>query len=169
MIKARKEDKARYIRAIKWGHKHGLTFNGFYYDEELAGPDGMSYEILIPSGTKNKDADQAIRQMWDEQDVVRFTCVVIPREWIEEAISHAVPDYYVMDKLLAIADGSARESHLVWPDRSSLHVDPTTANMLATVYKAASVRSKITIKTRVNTSQQDFLQVVDLAWACIKN
>lgn len=176
MIKARKEDKARYIRAIKWGHKHGHTFNGFYYDEELAGPGGMSYEILIPSGTKNQDIENAIRQMWDEQDVVGFTCVYIPREWIEEAISHAVPSPHgVMDHIITLREHDAGMSTLsqppsrtlVWPDRTSTHIDPSTTKLLATVYEKCSHENRIKMRVKVNASHQDFLQVVDICWSLV--
>lgn len=79
------DSKEWAVRAITWCRKHGLAFAGLPYDAELAGPDGVSLALLVPPGTDRPIIEQALREAYREQDIVRHQVVVCPVSWFQAA------------------------------------------------------------------------------------
>lgn len=165
---ATQEDKARVMRAISWGHQHGLSLNGLYYDEELAGPDGATHWIFTTEGTPNEQIEGAIRQLDTDHDSVGFTVMRIPQAWIDEMLEAQVSDRDIFAKLRGIVEGTITDLTLTWPNKESLHVDPTTASMLVKVHDACDEATRGNIRKAANMSPSKFMGVVDVAWKCVK-
>lgn len=164
---ANEQDKPEVIRAIAWGHKHGLRLNGLYYDEELATADGASFWIFTTSETPNEQVEEAIREMYDNHDVVDFSVIRIPQAWIDEALQPIQPVGDIIDKVRSIVNGESHDHTLTWPDKQSLHIDPTTANLLIKVFDASDERTQRNIRKASNMSLNKFTQVIDIAWKCV--
>jgi hypothetical protein len=162
-----KADKDHIVRAIAWGHKHGLTFNGLYYDEELCGRGGATYWIFATQTTENEVIEQAIQQMAEECDAVNFTIMRIPQAWIEEALDAQTPDPDVFSKLRAMVDGTTQDRTLIWPDKRAIHIDPTTSNMLVKAYDACEEPTQLKMRKAANLSADNFQRVVDISWKCV--
>lgn len=164
---ANEQDKPKVILAITWGHKHGLTLNGLYYDEELAGHDGATHWIFATEKTPNEQVEGAIRELDSNHDSVGFTVIRIPQAWIDEVLTAQVFDGDIMDKVRAIVEGRSPDNTLTWPNKQCLHIDPTTANLLVKVFDAADQKTQVNICKAANVSPAKFMRVVDIAWKCV--
>lgn len=48
-----------------------------------------------------------------------------------------------------------------------LLVDPTTAQLLLSVYRAANATTQSLIRTRIQEDRAEFARVVEIAWKCV--
>jgi hypothetical protein len=51
----------------------GMRVNGFMYDEELAGPDGMHFHVWVPPETTMAQLQETLRLLQKERDVVSMS------------------------------------------------------------------------------------------------
>ncbi len=80
-MKAKNEDKDRILRAIGWCQRFGQALNGFYYDDPLAGADGIHLVIIVPEGTDAEACNEALEQGYHQRDVVSHSVVECPADW----------------------------------------------------------------------------------------
>lgn len=77
-------DRHKVEYAVGYNRRWGQSYAGLYYDEELAGPDGMSVMLFITDDTTTEQIQQAERAARDKGDVVRIQCLKCPAEWLAE-------------------------------------------------------------------------------------
>ncbi|MDA5564334.1 hypothetical protein PJK54_11735 [Cobetia sp. MMG027] len=77
-------DRHKVESAVGYNRRWGQSHAGLYYDEELAGPDGMSVMLFITDDTTTEQIQQAERAARDAGDVVRIQCLKCPAEWLTE-------------------------------------------------------------------------------------
>lgn len=80
--KATEGDRGWVERAVAWRKKWHETLNGLYYDDPLAGPDGIELIILADKDTPVADVTAAIEQGRVRHDVVDHRVVICPKEWL---------------------------------------------------------------------------------------
>lgn len=81
-------DEARVRSAVAWNRRWGESFAGLYYDDELAGPDGTSIQLLVTEDTPDEQIQQAEQEAQDSQDVVALLALVVPAEWLTDNKEH---------------------------------------------------------------------------------
>lgn len=78
------DTKSSLERTFKWNKRWAQSFNGFPYEEELAGSDGMSFAIYVPEGVDLEEVNKAIDVMKSERDVVGYGVFSLPMSFFEE-------------------------------------------------------------------------------------
>jgi len=164
-VTATADEKETAKSDIEWARQRGLSFNGLYYAEELAGPHGANYYLFVPEGTDKEVIDKAADECWAALDVVTLTAVIIPGTWIDEIYAKATPDDDIMAKVMSM--GVTSDNLLTWPGGQSLRLDATTRNMLKQVFAAVNEDTQAKIRKAANISPEKFLSVVDVAWKCV--
>lgn len=165
-VTAAADEKETAQSDIEWARQHGLSFNGLYYAEELAGPHGANCHLFVPKGTDKEVIDKAADECWAALDVGALTAVIIPAAWIDELYAKATPDDDIMAKVMSM--GVTTDNLLTWPGGHSLRLDPTTGNMLKKVFSAVNEDTQAKIRKVANSSPEKFMQVIDVAWGCAK-
>ena len=80
-----RDEKERIIRAIRWCREHHMALAGLPFDDPLVGEKGIHLEIIAPEGSERPILEQALREGYDERDVVSHSVVIVPAAWFEEA------------------------------------------------------------------------------------
>lgn len=76
-------DEQRVRNAVAWNHRWGQRLGGLYFDEELAGPNGMNVQLLVTADTPDLIIEAGRQQAIEEGDVVNITALECPPEWLE--------------------------------------------------------------------------------------
>ena len=98
---ARESDKSRILRTIGWCKRNHLTLAGLPYEDNLAGSDGISIEIITPPGMSREMLEQAVREGYSERDVVRHRILECPVGWFMEADGKAFDHEVFHDYVVA--------------------------------------------------------------------
>lgn len=164
-VTATADEKETAQSDIEWARQRGLSFNGLYYSEELAGSHGANCYLFVPEGTDKEVIDKAADECWAALDVVTLTVVIIPKAWVDELYANATPDDDIIDKVMSM--GGTTDNLLTWPGGESLRLDPTTCNMLKQVFASVSEDTQDKIRKAANRSPEKFMKVIDIAWKCV--
>lgn len=82
---AQNADKSRILRAIGWCRRNHLSLAGLPFDENLSGSEGIDLEIIAPPGMSREMLGDAIKEGYDERDVIRHRILECPLDWFMEA------------------------------------------------------------------------------------
>lgn len=82
-IKADDSDRLRVESDIRWNRRWHQSFGGLYYNEELAGPDGVSVRLYTTTDTPAEQIDRAVKEARYTCDVVSIHCMQCPAEWLQ--------------------------------------------------------------------------------------
>lgn len=89
------------LRTIGWCKRNHLTLAGLPYEDNLAGSDGISIEIITPPGMSREMLEQAVREGYSERDVVRHRILECPVGWFMEADGKAFDHEVFHDYVVA--------------------------------------------------------------------
>lgn len=160
-------DQEEHVRqSVAWNRKWGQSLGGLYFNEELAGPDGMSVQLFITKDTPDEVLLSAEHSARDEGDVVSIHALVVPEEWLEEGGKGETQPLASLDALQRIVDDSTAGS-LRWGDGETLVVDTFTASMLVKVHESLRPDLQEKVEGLIAKSQAHFLKVVDTAWSTV--
>lgn len=158
------EDNVR--RAVEWNRRHGQQYAGLYYDEGLAGPEGMDVQLFVTEDTTDDEIREAERAARQTQDVVGIMALVVPKEWLMPSDTRTTvsADIHTLRQIVeTLTAGTLR-----WDDGETQLVDVTTASLLLQVDEALHEPTKSKVREKIGKSRAHFLHVVDLAWECVK-
>lgn len=83
-------DQEQHVRqSVDWNRKWDQSLGGLYYNEELAGPDGMSVQLFATEDTPDLILQAAEQQAYEEGDVVSIHALIVPAEWLYAGESKA--------------------------------------------------------------------------------
>jgi len=71
-------------RTFEWASRWGQEANGFPFDEELSGPDGMHFTIFVPEGVEREKVAEAVSILRSDRDATGFTVYSLPKSFFEE-------------------------------------------------------------------------------------
>lgn len=78
------EDESYVRRCADWCRRWQDSLNGFYYDDPLAGPDGIHLRLLVPESRNLKTHIQAaLREAKRSRDVVSHSVMIVPDAWVQ--------------------------------------------------------------------------------------
>lgn len=143
----------------------GERLNGFYYHEELAGPDGMSVVLFVTEGTTGEAILSAQEQAHAEGDVVSFHAQVVPERWLmsSDTDTQVSADIHALRQIVETHTAGT----LRWDNGETLLVDVTTAGVLVQVYDAVSDEVRKKLRKKIQSSKVDFLQTIDAVWRVV--
>lgn len=153
-----------YVRnAVEWNRCNGQSYGGFFYDEELNGPDGMAVQIFVPKGTPDSAIHEAEREARATQDVVAFGVLEVPAEWLDERTEDHTHVLGTLRKI--VAEHTA--GRLRWRNGDSQSIDVVTASMLCQVIDKVGDDTRKKMLRKMESSKAEFLLMLDIAWTSI--
>lgn len=162
---AHPDEEETVRRSVAWNRRWGQEYAGLFYQEELAGPEGMDVQVFVTEAATDDEIRAAEKEARQTQDVVGFGALVVPAEWLEEEDPKVAwnPGLGVLQKI--VEDHTAMKMR--WPDGDML-VDVTTANLVLQTLDAVKEPIRGKVLGMIERSKGDFLAVVDTAWKCVK-
>lgn len=83
--KANEDEKPRVLHAMEFCELFGQCLEGFPFNDELAGPDGIHLQLLVPPGVDDSECENALELGYSQQDVVSHSVLECPDEWFAQA------------------------------------------------------------------------------------
>jgi len=82
------EDRQETLKEVVWTATHEGKAARLFYMWQLASRDGAWFWIIIPPGTPEDEVEKAKAQLRNNRDVVGFTLLAVPEDFIRE-VQHA--------------------------------------------------------------------------------